>query len=76
MSLKELIGEPPTRIMAKKSWMQTMQEELSDEDYQALIDAIKDKRYSAAYLSRKLSAAGHAVSRTTVATTRQRLLDE
>jgi hypothetical protein len=76
MSLKDLIGDPPTKDNGKKSWIQTMQEELSDEDYQALIDAIKDKRYSAAYLSRKLSSAGHIVSRTTIAINRQRLLDE
>jgi len=76
MSLKELLGDPPARDNGKKSWIQTMQEELSADDYQALIDALKDKRYSAAYLSRKLSSAGHTVSRTTIAINRQRLLDE
>lgn len=76
MSLKDLLGEPPSIHGATKTWIQTMHEKLNDEDYQALIEAIKDKRYSAAYLSRKLTSAGHTVSRTTIALYRQRLLDE
>lgn len=76
MSLKDIIGEPPAKGHHPKTWMQTMSEKLSEEDFQALIDALKDRRYSAAYLSRKLTSAGHNVSRTTIVVTRQKLLDE
>jgi len=76
MSLKDIVGEPPQKGHHPKTWMQTMSEKLSDEDFQDLIDVLKDRRYSAAYLARKLSSAGHTVSRTTIAANRQRLLDE
>lgn len=56
-----------------KTWLEVLSEELDKEDYEWLIECLKNRKdFSGVYIANKLTEAGYPVSSTTVNQTRQR----
>lgn len=68
----ELIAEPKQH--ATKSWLQQMEEQLDAEDYQWLLDCLKnEKDFTAHSLARQLTKLGYPVSNSTISKIRKNL---
>jgi hypothetical protein len=70
--LKDILTKPEN--YRTPNWMDWAKATMDAEDYAYLVQCLNDQTFSNAYLANKLTEAGYPVSRTTIATIRQRKL--
>lgn len=73
MALKDLLIAQPKQS-PNRSWLQEMELQLDAEDYQWLLDCLKnEKDFSAHNLARQLTKLGYPVSNSTISKIRRNL---
>lgn len=72
MSLKDVLVKAPAK--RTKSWLEYCEEKLDAEDYQHLVEVIRNEEdFSAAYVANIMTKQGFPVSSTTILSTRRKL---
>lgn len=72
MGLKKILVKPEPYRNA--NWWDSIALKMDKEDYNYLLECLKDSSFSNAYLANKLTEAGYPVSRTTIADVRRHKL--
>lgn len=72
MALKDVLTQPVRH--KPKTWLDLMEEQLDKEDFDWLMDCIKNTAtYSGSYIASKMTQAGYVVSPTTINNIRKTL---